>query len=75
MSIDFSAVQVVHFESSVKHEPSLILRVTLNKSWPRNTLVVRTLHTVSMYMHPLSGNFGLMNILMTNKTLGKAILT
>ena len=33
--IDFGRVQVVHFESSDKHEPSLTLRLALNKSWPK----------------------------------------
>ena len=38
-------------------------------------MVVRTLPTVSVQMHPLSGNFGFMNILISEKTLsicGKA---
>ena len=46
-----SAVKVVHFKSSDKHESSLSLRVVLNKSWHRlirDTLVVRTLPTVSV---------------------------
>ena len=45
------AVQVVRFESSDKHEPSLTLRVALNKSLPRliwNTLVFRTVPAVSV---------------------------
>ena len=32
--IDFGAVKVVHSKSSVKREPSLTLRMPLNKSWP-----------------------------------------
>ena len=31
----FAAVQIVHFESSEKHEPSLTLRGALNKRLPR----------------------------------------
>ena len=33
MCIHFGAVKVVHSKSSDKHESSLTLRVTLNKSW------------------------------------------
>ena len=55
------AVKVVHSKSSDKHEPSLTLRVALNKSWHRlirDTLVVRI-------DAPSSGNFGFMNILIS----------
>ena len=34
-TFDFGAVQVVHFESGDKHDPSVTLRVALNKSWSR----------------------------------------
>ena len=54
MCIHFGAIKVVHSKNSDKHESSLTLRVTLNKSWHRligDTLVVRTLPTVSVYMH------------------------
>ena len=69
MCIHFGAVKVVHSKSSEKHEPRLILRVALNKSWHRliwDTLVVRMLPTVSIWMCPSSGNFGFINILMSH---------
>ena len=45
MCIHFGAVKVIHLKNSDKHESSLTLRVTLNKSWHRliNTLVVNKL--------------------------------
>ena len=64
--INFGTVQVVHFKCSDKCEPSLTLRVYLNKNWPiliGDTLVVRTLPTVSMYTYAHWGeNWGVMNI-------------
>ena len=69
--IVFGAVQVVHFKCSDKHQPSLTLRVALNKNRPLliwDTLVVRSLPTVS-----IEGQFGIMNTLISLK-LGKARL-
>ena len=51
VAIDFGTARAVHFESNDKREPSLTLRVSLNKSWPkliRNTLVVSGLPTASV---------------------------
>ena len=47
MCIHFGAVKIVNSKSSDKHEPSLTLRVALNKSSPE-THVVRILPTVSV---------------------------